>query len=77
MVYIPRFSQGLNMTDKSWIDNFVDYTDNTEPPVLFRKWTAMSVVAGALQRKAYLNWGTFNLYPNIILHNLKEAKSNY
>jgi len=28
-----------------WIDAFMLYTENTEPPVLYRKWTAISVIA--------------------------------
>jgi len=53
--------------NKSWLDHFVDYTDNSEPPLLYRKWTAISVVAAALQRKVSLEWGTYKLYPNMYI----------
>jgi len=49
----------------SWIDGFVEYTDNTEPAYLFRKWVGVSVVAAALRRKVYLEWGLTNFYPNM------------
>jgi hypothetical protein len=50
----------------NWIDAFLQYTDNTEPPYLFRKWTAISVIASALQRKCYIKWGTsLTWYPNL------------
>lgn len=51
-----------------WIDAFLRYTDNTEPPYLFRKWTAISCVAAALQRKVYVDWGTsLVFYPNFYI----------
>lgn len=49
-----------------WIEGFMKYTDNSEPPRLFRKWTAISCVAAALQRKVFINWGTaLTFYPNL------------
>lgn len=48
-----------------WIDSFMLYTQNSEPPDMFRLWTGISVVAAAMQRKCYLSWGTLTFYPNI------------
>lgn len=48
-----------------WIDAFMHLTRNTEPAVLFRKWSAVSTVASALQRKCFLNWGSLTFYPNL------------
>jgi hypothetical protein len=46
----------------------MDYTENTEPPVLFRKWTAISCIASALQRKIKCHWGTaLTFYPNLYI----------
>jgi len=43
-------------------------TDNSEPPILFRKWTAISTVASALQRKCYVNIGiSLTFYPNFYI----------
>lgn len=51
-----------------WIDGFMQLTDNSEPPVLFRKWTAISAIASALQRKVRIDWGTsLTFYPNLFV----------
>lgn len=50
---------------KDWIDGFMQYTENSEPPRQFRLWTAISVVAAALERKCYLEWGSLTFYPNL------------
>ncbi len=34
-----------------WIEAYLKYTENTEPPYLYKLWNAMSAVSGALQRK--------------------------
>ena len=50
-----------------WINGFMDFTEESEPPRLFRLWTAISVVAAALQRKCCLRWGTLDFYPNLYI----------
>ena len=50
-----------------WIEGYLKYTDETEPPVLFREWCAVSVIAAALQRKCWLEWGTTTFYPNLYI----------
>jgi hypothetical protein len=53
---------------EDWIAGFMEYTDNTEPPYLFRKWTAISCIAAALQRKVRCEWGTsLTFYPNLYI----------
>lgn len=53
-----------NLND--WISGFLALTENSEPPTLFRKWTAISTVAAALQRKCKLQLGiSITVYPNI------------
>ena len=52
---------------EGWIDSFLFYTDNTEPPELYRKWVAISAVASVLQRKCRLNWGTETFFPNMYI----------
>ncbi len=50
----------------NWIDAFLQYTNNTEPPTMFRKWTAISCIASAMQRKCSIEWGTaLTFYPNL------------
>lgn len=50
---------------KDWIEAYLEFTSfNTEPPVLWRHWSAISTIAAALQRKVSLQWHT-QLYPNL------------
>lgn len=50
----------------NWIDAFLHYTNNTEPPYLYRKWTAISCIAAVMQRKCSIDWGTaLTFYPNL------------
>lgn len=50
-----------------WIESYLEYTDNSEPPVSFRRWTAIAVIAAALQRKCRLSWGTLTFFPNMYI----------
>jgi hypothetical protein len=61
---MPQFKREL----PDWIDAWMEYTDNTEPPRLFRFWTAISVIASALQRKCHVKWGSsLVFYPNLYI----------
>lgn len=51
----------------NWIDSYIQYTKRSEPPKLFHKWCAVSVIASALQRKCWLEWGPFPTYPNMYI----------
>lgn len=48
-----------------WIDSFIEYTDDSEPPTLYRKWVAVSVIGACLQRRCWLQWGIDRLFPNL------------
>jgi hypothetical protein len=49
-----------------WLDAYMEYTDNTEPPYMFKLWVGISVIGALLQRKCQLNWGDFEIfYPNM------------
>ena len=50
-----------------WIDSYVKYSDNSEPPRMFRMWCAISVIASVLQRKCKLEWGPITFYPNMYI----------
>lgn len=50
-----------------WLDNFLTFTDNTEPKRSFRLWTGISTIAAMLQRKVSLPWGHFNIFPNLYI----------
>lgn len=49
---------------KDWIDSYIQFTENSEPPLLYRTWVAISVIAATLQRKTFLQWHS-ELYPNM------------
>ena len=59
------------MSDRNlpdWISGFMELTDNSEPPILFRKWAALSTIASALQRKISLELGlSLTIYPNLYI----------
>jgi len=48
----------------SWIESFVEHTDNLESPTLFRKWAGIFTIAAALEMKCYLKTSS-ELYPNL------------
>ncbi len=53
---------------QDWISGFLKYTSDTESPESFKLWTAISVVAAALQRKCYIHWGpSLVFYPNLYI----------
>ena len=58
------------MSDRNlpdWLEGFLQFTFNTEPPMLFRLWTGISVVASAMQRKCALKIGSLEYYPNMYI----------
>lgn len=52
---------------KNWIAGYLKYTANTEAPTRFHWWTAISTIAGALQRKVYLDMHSFEWVPNFYI----------
>lgn len=49
---------------KSWIDAFITHSADTEAPVIFRRWTAISAIAAVLEQKVWVT--TYApLYPNL------------
>lgn len=49
-----------------WIDGYVEYLKSTESPKQFLRWSAISTIAGALQRKCRIKWEmAVDTYPNM------------
>lgn len=48
----------------SWIEAFVKYTDNIESAEVFRRWTAITCIAAALEQKVWISTSS-RLYPNL------------
>lgn len=47
-----------------WIAGFLTYMENSEPPQLFKLWSALCTIAAVLQRKCWVNWEK-KIYPNM------------
>lgn len=47
-----------------WIEGYLKFAENTEPPISYHIWTAIGTIAAALERKVYCRWGLDTIYPN-------------
>jgi hypothetical protein len=50
-----------------WLDGYLKYTEGSEPPRSYHCWVGLSLIAGALQRRVYLEWGFETIYPNLYI----------
>lgn len=48
----------------SWINSFIEATSNVHSPEIFRRWTAISVIAATLEQKVWVKTSS-PLYPNL------------
>lgn len=48
-----------------WIESFLEYTDGTPAPHIFRLWSAIGAVAAALERRVFVVTAGETLYPNL------------
>lgn len=51
----------------NWIDGFMEYTVSLPSPELFRKWSAIAAVAGALERRTWVYTMGGRLYPGMYI----------
>lgn len=49
----------------NWSDDYMRFVEGQESPAIFHKWTALSVLASTLGRNIYLDFGYYNVYPNL------------
>lgn len=49
----------------SWINAFLDFTEGKKSPTLFKKWAAISTIAGAMERRIWVRTATGELFPNL------------
>lgn len=50
----------------NWLEHYIDFTQNSEPPVLYHVWTGITVISSCLQRKCFIDWGYEQIiYPNL------------
>lgn len=48
-----------------WISGYLEYTDESEPPISYNTWTAISLISSALRRRVFFKWGFETIYPNM------------
>lgn len=53
------------MNETDFLDLYLHYTERTEPPYIYHRWCAISILAAILGRNFYLQHGHFKVYPNI------------
>lgn len=53
------------MSRPDWVEGFMSATENITSPPLFRKWAAISTLAGAMERKVWVRSLGSYLYPNM------------
>lgn len=50
----------------NWLEAYLTYTNDGFVPEQFNKWSGLSAIAGALERKVWIPWSdTFSYYPNM------------
>jgi len=47
-----------------WITGYLEFTENTEPPLSYHIWTALSIISSTLQRRCFFKWGHETIYSN-------------
>lgn len=52
---------------ENWISTYLEYTEDSESPEQLHYWTGMSVLSTALRRQAFMDRGTYKLYPNLYI----------
>ena len=48
-----------------WIDTYLKHTTGTPSPDIFRLWSAITAVSGAVERRVWVETGKGKLYPNL------------
>jgi len=48
-----------------WLENYIKFTQNSEPPRLYHLWTGIVAISSCLQRKCWLGWGHSDIFPNL------------
>lgn len=50
---------------ENWIESFLEYTDVLSSPRIFRRWSAIAILSGAMERRLWVRTKGSDLYPNI------------
>ena len=52
--------------------NYLQYTEATEPPIIYHRWCYISILSAILARKAHVAHGHFRVFPNLYIMLLGE-----
>lgn len=52
---------------ENWLQAYSEYTEGTESPPIFHLWVALGTLAGAAQRKVYLDADYYQVYTNLFI----------
>jgi CRISPR/Cas system-associated exonuclease Cas4 (RecB family) len=55
----------LNGNPNDWIEEYLEFTSESEAPTTYHKWIAYSIIASAVGRKVSILMGYHHLFPNI------------
>lgn len=50
---------------KDWLDLFLDYTEGIPSPEIFRLWSGIAALAGAMERRVWIETARSKLFPNL------------
>ncbi len=51
----------------NWLEAYQQYTHRIEPPAVFNLWSGLWALSAAIGRKAWLDFGHFQIYPNLFV----------
>lgn len=57
----------LPRREGDWIESFLRFTKDIPSPEIFRKWVAISTVAGSIQRRVWIESANGIIYPNLFV----------
>jgi len=50
----------------NWLEHYMKFTQNSEPPPLYHLWSGIVAIASCMQRKCWMSWGhEMTIYPNL------------
>jgi Protein of unknown function (DUF3987) len=52
------------LVSESFINNYLQYTSDSECPVTFHRWSALAGIGAILERNIYVKHGNSDIYPN-------------
>ena len=62
---MPAIEKEFSWIENEFLFNYLRYTTNVESPRLMHLWAALSGIAATIGRRARINLGIGNLYPNL------------